>query len=345
MKRATLAIAATLLLGTTIVACGDDGGGGAAASFGDQIDDVCRDLDRALKKLPQAQNVADVKGLASDASTSYEDAVAEMQKIKLPSDKGDARDAKDLIAGFEDQIDLLDQMSKAAGNDDVDTLTTKLKAFTDIADANADLADNLDAKRCAIDTSFTDFADAPVDTVDTTPVDTTPVDTTPVTAPPETQPPSTAPPETQPNLETNKVSLDAASFLVPAGNFSFQDAPADTLSSWNTLLDLSSLIKPQPGTIGGVDVFDGTGANIGRVFFMVADTTLTPGSIEDLIPIVSSGALNVPATIGGVPGLKYESNGLFFFLASRDDVIVWVLSGADANLDPTLSDFFASLGA
>ena len=68
------------------------------------------------------------------------------------------------------------------------------------------------------------------------------------------------------NAGGTKTIIDVAGFLVPQGDYSFEDAPPDTVTNFQTLLAASPVVAPQDGTIGGVDVFDNAGTNLGRVF-------------------------------------------------------------------------------
>jgi hypothetical protein len=138
--------------------------------------------------------------------------------------------------------------------------------------------------------------------------------------------------------------IDVAGFLVPQGDYSFEDAPADTVANFQTLLAASPVIAPQDGTIGGVDVYDNAGTDIGRVFVFVPDDPLPPGAIDDLAPLLAGGLPTAPGTVAGIPGAAWSAGSTSFFVGAQNDTIAWVIAGSPANLEASLGHLFESLG-
>jgi len=169
---------------------------------------------------------------------------------------------------------------------------------------------------------------------------------TPTAAPTTTARASTtAPNGTGATGAAHKVVIQAAGFLIPQGEYSFEDAPDDTVASWQSLLDASRL-RAQSGTIGGVDVYDNTGQDVGRLFLFVADEPLAADAVADLQTYVAADAEPAPepATMSGATGVTWSSGGTFFFLGEHTDTIIWVLAKSADNLEPSLAHLLESLG-
>jgi hypothetical protein len=147
-----------------------------------------------------------------------------------------------------------------------------------------------------------------------------------------------------PATDGTKTVIDVAGFLVPQGDYSFEDAPADTVTNFQTLLAASPVIAPQDGTIGGVDVYDNAGTDIGRVFLFVPDDPLPPSSIEDLAPVLAGGKPTSPATVAGISGVTWTSGSTTFFVGAQNETIAWAIADTAANLEPALAHLFESLG-
>jgi hypothetical protein len=189
---------------------------------------------------------------------------------------------------------------------------------------------------------------APTSDVPTTAAPTTPATTATTgattTAAPTTVAPAPPPPGTVAPAGGTKTIIDVAGFLVPQGDYSFEDAPADTVANFQTLLAASPVIAPQDGTIGGVDVFDNAGTNLGRVFIFVPDDPLPPGSVEDLAPFLAGGLPTSPGTVDGIAGIGWTSGTTSFFVGAQDDTLGWAITSSPANLEPALGHLFESLG-
>jgi len=176
MRSTKLKLLVVLPLVAMSAACGgNDSTGLSTSQYGNELDDICRTADRAIGKLDEPTTLDDLSVFADDASQIVQDAVSDMKKLPLPADKSYASDAQDLIANLEDQIDLVDDISKAAGAGDAPEVDTKSERLVKAAEDGAGLADNLDAKRCALaPLAPASEAAAPIDTVPSRPFRSTP---------------------------------------------------------------------------------------------------------------------------------------------------------------------------
>ena len=251
------------------------------------------------------------------------------------SDQQFASDVKDFITSFEDQLDTLDAIAKAAKANDQRSVDTRLGKLTDQAKTSNDLADSLNISRCQIDPVFTA---APT----TTPATTTEV-VVPLTLPIATLPPQTTSPVTTP-VTSNKEILSSAS-LVPLGDYTFVDAPDSATTGFRTLLDLASTMAAQSGRVTGLDVLDPSGKAMGRVFAFESDTApLTPGSFDEATPFITSNAPTTPLTIGTLDGLTWtDPDGTVNFLAGVSNVVLWSFAPSQDLLDAALKAWGESI--
>ncbi len=321
-------VSAWLCVASVIASCGGDSQAPTADAFSDQLAGVCRTIGRGIGNLDAATSLDEVRGNATDASALYEDGINELKKLKIPtSDKAFESDVKDLIASFEDQLDTLDAIAKAAKESDQDTVDSRIGKLTDQAAGSNDLADNLEVSRCRLDPVF----EAAPATTEPTPL-TLPI----ATQPPETFPVDTAPVDTAPF--GNKVVLASASTLVPLGDYTFADVSQDAMNGFHALLDLSPLMAAQSGQISGVDVIGPDGQPMGRVFAFESDTDpLTPGSLEEDTPFLTSDIPTTPLTIGTQEGVTWsDPDGTTYFLVGVSNVVIWALAPSADLLQPTL---------
>ncbi len=327
-------VSAWVAIAVALASCGSDSSGTTTESFGDQLASVCRTIDRGIGNLDAATSLDEVRGNATEASALFEDGINELKRLSIPtSDQNFAADVNDLIANFEDQLDTLDDIAKAARGGDQGEVDTKIASLNDqLADSN-DLADSLDIARCELDPVFeaappTTEPDVPL----TLPIATLPVETLPV----ETFPIETSPVDTTP-IVGNKTIL-SSSDLVPLGDYSFVDAPNDAITSFQTLLDFAPSMAAQSGFLSGVDVLDGSGQQMGRVFAFEADAeVLTPGSLEEVTPYLTSDIPTSPMTIGTQDGVTWsDPDGTAYFLFGVSNVLLWAFSPSADLLTPAL---------
>lgn len=328
-------VSASIAVSLVVASCGGDSSGTSAEAFSDQLAGVCRTIGRGIGNLDTAASLDDVRGNASEASALYEDGVNELKRLKIPtSDKDFEADVRDLIASFEDQLDTLDAITKAAKESDQEAVDSRISKLTDQAAESNDLADNIDVSRCQLDPVF---VAAPV-TTEPVPL-TLPI----VTVPDETVPPETFPIETVPAVSDNKIVLN--NDLVPLGDYTFADAPTDAIGGFHELLDLSPLLAAQSGRISGVDVLDLDGQLMGRVFVFESDVDpLTPGSLEEVTPFLTGDVATTPLTIGTQSGVTWsDPDGTTYFLLGSSNVLLWALSPTVDLLVPALQAWGESI--
>jgi hypothetical protein len=343
-KRMVVSVSMTLALFLT--ACGGSSAAPSTADFSSQLDDVCRTIGRGIGNLDTPKSLDDVGSNASDASALYEDGLNDLKKLKIPTgDQEFAGDVKDLIASFEDQLDTLDAIAKAAKENDQDGVDTKISKLSDQAADSNDLADSLDVSRCQLDPVF-DAATTTTTTTTTTDVPfTLPVETVPAdTFPPDTIPLDTAPFDSAPP-DTNKV-IESTADLVPFGDtYTFQNAPDDAIAGFRSLLDAAPSMLAQSGKISGVDVLDLDGNTMGRIFAFESDTNpLTPGSLEEVTPFFTADIATTPLTVGTEAGVTWtDTDGTAYFLLGETNVLLWALAPTEALLQPALKDWGESV--
>ena len=324
-----MVVAASIAVALVVTSCGGGNSGTPTADFSDQLSSVCRTIGRGIGNLDDTTSLDDVRSNAAGASALYEDGVNELKKLKIPtSDKDFAADATDLIASFEDQLDTLDAIAKAAKAKDQEGVDTNISTLSDQAAGSNDLADNLDVARCQLDPVF---EAAPVTTEPDVPL-TLPI----ANLPPETISDETVPFDTAP-ADTNK-TIVSSSDLVPLGDYTFTDAPADATAGFQQLVDLAPSMAAQSGRITGIDVLDSDGQLMGRVFVFESDTDpLTPGSLEEVTPFITSDAATTPLTIGVESGVTWsDPDGTAHFLLGESNVLLWALAPSADLLEPAL---------
>jgi hypothetical protein len=336
-----MVVSASVAVALVLASCGDDKQSPSAEGFTDQLTSVCRTIGRGIGNLDRATSLDDVRNNATDASALYEDGLNELKRLSIPTnDEEFAGDVQDLIASFEDQLDTLDAIAKAARESDQEAVDSRISRLSDQAADSNDLADSLDVSRCQLEPVF-----------ETAPPITEP--DVPLTLPIATPPPETIPVETIPfdtatfdtTPFTNKTTISSSTTLVPLGDYTFADAPADAVTGFNTLLDLAPLMKAQSGRISGVDVLDLDGQTMGRVFAFESDTIpLTAGSLEEATPYFTGDIATTPLTIGTESGVTWiDPDGTAYFLLAETNVLLWALSPTADLLEPALKAWGESI--
>ena len=321
-------VAASVVVALAVTSCGGNDPAVSTAAFSDQLAAVCRTMGRGIGNLGATTSLDDVRSNADDAAALYEDGLNDLKKLTIPTnDKEFAGDVNDLIASFDDQLDTLDAIAKAAKESDQQTVDSKISKLADQAADSNDLADSLDISRCQLDPVFDT---APVTTEAPVP-STLPI----VTLPFGTIPADTAPLDTTPF--SNKTVL-SSSDLVPLGDYTFADVSYDVITGFHTLLDLSPSMAAQSGRISGVDVVDLTGHQMGRVFAFQSDAdSLTPGSLEEVTPFLTSDAPTTPMALGTQQGVTWtDPDGTAYFLLGVSNVVLWALAPSVDLLEPAL---------
>jgi hypothetical protein len=336
-----MVVSASIVVALTMTSCGGNSAGTTTAAFSDQLATICRTIGRGISNLDAPASLDDVRSNASDASALYEDGLTELKKLTIPtSDKAFASDVKDLITSFEDQLDTLDAIAKAAKENDQAGVDTRMSKLSDQASESNDLADSLDISRCQLDPVFETVATTTPTTEPPVPL-TLPIATVPV----ETIPPETFPPDTTP-LPSNKTILSSTD-LVPLhpDAYSFADAPDEAITGFQTLLELAPSMAAQSGRISAVDVIDPSGQTMGRVFAFESDTDpLPPGSFDEVTPIITSSTPTTPKTVGTLDGLAWtDPDGTVNFLVGVSNVVLWAFAPSQDLLDSALQAWGESI--
>jgi hypothetical protein len=335
-----MVVAASVAIALVAASCGDDAPAVSTDAFSDQLAGVCRTIGRGIGNLDDATSLEEVRSNATDASALYEDGLNELKKLKVPSsDKEFEADVQDLIASFEDQLDSLDAIAKAARESDQEAVDSRISKLADQnADSN-DLAEGLDISRCQIDAAFqatppTTEPDVPL----TLPIATLP----PLTLPIATLPPDSAPLD---SIAVTNKDIVSSGDLVPLGDYSFADAPEDAITSFQTLVDLAPSLAAQSGRVSGVDVLDLDGQEMGRVFAFESDTDpLTPGSLEEVTPFLTGDIPTTPLTVGTLDGVTWtDPDGTTYFLVGVSNVLLWALAPTADLLAPALQAWGESI--
>jgi hypothetical protein len=330
MKRFTVLSLALLLGAGSLAACGGGGDKGSARDdFLDELEQVCRDATKRLDKIAAPTSIGEVASAAKTASKVFDDAINDLSSVKIPTDnKTFKNDAEDFIANLEDRVKALDDIEAAAISLDAAVTASKVARYGQFENDGDELADSLGARRCKFAPVFPDGSG----TVDTVPVDTTPVDTTPV---------DTAPPVTVD--EGNKPFLSFGPLLPAVGTHRFEDISPDLIVTWRNLLQASSIMAPQGGTIGGVDVIDENDTRFARAFLFVADATLVPNSVEDLAAVLAEGAAITTVSIATLDGGQWTAaDGTVNFVSSDGDVVLWIIALNPTDLESGLNDLIAA---
>jgi hypothetical protein len=329
-----MATVAALVLSTVAASCGGDDGP-TSSDFVDRVNEICRTLDNDLGDLTTPTSNAELATFASGASKAYENALADMKALEVPSDDAVVANAKGLVANFDDQVTTLDDIAAAATADDQATIDSNIATFETLGTDNADLAEGLGAERCALDPLFAfevapPVTDPPVTDppVDTTPVDTTPVDTTAVSG-------------------TNKTIEPLAADLAPAQGFTFVESDQAVVETFISVIDSSPTIAAVPGMVAGVDVIDSGGITTTRIFIYLPETTLPAGTPDELLPIVTDGNPTTPGTYGILAGANYTDGDKFYFLGTDTpeaaNLLMWAISTDAASLDTAIGAFTFAL--
>lgn len=330
----------TVLIALVASGCGGGSKGSSVEAVSSQVADICRTVGRGISSLDPAQSLTDVRSNANDASALYEDAVNSLKKLKLPtSDKSFDSDLQDLISSYEDQLDTLDAIAKAARENDQPTVDTKIEELNKQASDSNDLADSLSISRCQLDPVFESTTTTSTTTTTTSTTTTT---TVPLTLPIATEPPPDTTPVTTPSNKT----IISSSDLVPLGSYTFADAPDTAMNGFITLLNLSPTVAAQSGQIIGVDViFDSSSSDLNRLFAFQSDTNPLPaGSFDEVSPYLTSGASTTPKTVGTINGIFWtDPDGTVNFAAAEQNVIVWAFAPNEGQLDQTLQAWGESI--
>ena len=101
----------------------------------------------------------------------------------------------------------------------------------------------------------------------------------------------------------------------------------------------------QSGRINAIDVLDSTGSTMGRVFTFESDTgPLTPGSFEEVTPIITGDTPTTPKTIGTLDGLPGQIPTAPSISSSAiANVVLWSFAPSEELLDAALQAWGESI--
>lgn len=335
MKRRSLGISAALAL--ALVACGggDEGGGGVA----DEFTAICDRVDQDLDDLDDPQSIDDISTNAKKIADLFEDAVNDLEKVKLGDDDNDA---EDLIDNLKDRVDTLDEVNTAAVASDIAGIESALVSLDELQDDAADLAKDAGARKCALKASG--LVTPPDGTVDATTIPPV-VDTT---APPVVD--TTAPPVVDTTVPSGqlgdgtRVPLDIASSVVSSDGSSFANVPDDELAPFDTLLSLSPTTVAAGGTVSGIDIISPDGAFLGRAFVFLPTAPLPDTVQADLLPVFDTEGVGVPTVFNPDPGILLVRNGGAEFFTGAPEAVVWILGPDEASIRAAYVIFIAAAG-
>ena len=336
------AVAAVALVLTTVAACGDSGV--STGDFVDDVDAVCGTLDADLSDVVQPATAGEIAGFASSAAALYRDAIADLNKLSVPGGSAPAVvDAKTFVSNLNQQAALLDSIAASAGVDQP-AADASIAQFEALAATNDGLAQSIGAERCVLDPLLGDVAPAPTTVPSTDP----PLTTVPATAPPATTAPATNPPVTDPPVTgSNKTIITIAAELAPNGVFTFAETEATLTQTYLNILDIAPSTASMPGTVSGVEVFDGGDLPIARIFVFLPEQSLGADSLAEVTDLLSGGSTLTPATFGTLSGQTVLTDGGIYFVGSNDPttvgLMVWAVSPSVEGLDAAIQAFLAGL--
>lgn len=341
---------ALVLAATVFAGCGSSGGG---TTFADQLQDSCRTLSRSLRNIDDPTSLDDTAKAANDASAAYDSAVSALKKLKAPSKQ--ASDFKQLQNNFADEVDLYDDVAKAARAGDSARVSSRLKDIATVDKESADLAGSLDARACQQSAVISNAPGATTTTENTTPP--TDVTTPAPTDPPETLPPLTDPATTPPTTAADtlppatgvttapandgKTIVDRSADLVPLGEYSFIDAGQDKVQLIRTLYAVVPKVRNQSGTMFGVDVLN-NGTAITRVVVFEPDSPLLEGSAADVVKVLASGKPTTDVTYGSLVGTSFQTDDNLFFISDSNGRLVLSVGKDEQSLKIGTTEFAES---
>jgi hypothetical protein len=319
----------------TAVAC-SDGGGVSTNAFVNSVNSVCTTMAASLAAIPAG---ATPEVYAAAASPIYETNLAALKRLAVPSGQSAAvTGASSLVANLDAELSALDAITAAAGTGDTATVAAKVAEFDALVAANRASATSLGAPACAGERTFAEVAPT-----------TLPTTLPPVTNPPVTTPPATEPPATEPPVEgTNKRYVAIAASIAPNGGFTFGDASDTLAQTFTVVLDVAPTIGAQPGRVAAVEVFQGEGNPVARVFVFLPDTPMSVDAVTELAALLAGENVLSPATVGGLPGqLYFPADGGASFVGSNSadtaGFIVWAVGNDQQSVDVSLAAFITGL--
>jgi hypothetical protein len=337
-------IATTVLL---VSACGG-GGGVSAEDFIDELEDICRDLERDLDRLDEPDSYESLADLARDARDLIEDAFDAMSDLEVPDEL--QRDMDDFLELVEENSDIVRDLGRAADDEDDAAIADLNERLGRVREDRNEVAEDLGADRCISEDDedpdpTTDSTAAPT----TAPTTTAPPTSAPVTAPPISQVPITSP--TTVAIDPEGIgTIDIATAFAPPAGFVLQDAGEETLSTIKNAIALTPALANNVSSVGATLIVDETDTVAAVMFltFWTSDITGTPvqQAFEDELTNTAE-SFSYEVTPDGLDHLLYtDPDGTVGLAATSNDVSLWlIVQPGQAEFAQLLVDDFLEANA
>jgi hypothetical protein len=350
MRTATRRLAVITSIVVFTSACGG-GGGVSAEDFVDDLEDICRDLERDLDRLDEPDSYESLADLARDARDLIEDALDEMADLEVPEDL--QRDMDDFLELVEENSDIIRDLGRAAADQDDATIADLNDRLATVREDRNEVAEDLGADRCISeddeDPEPTTDSTAPAATT-TTPAPTTPPTTAaPVTAPPISQVPIT-PPTTASVDPAGIGTIDIATAFAPPAGFVLQDAGEEALSTIKDALAITPSLAGNVRSVGATLIVDETDTVAAVMFltFWTSDISGTPvqQAFEDELTNTAE-SFTYELTPDGLEHVLYtDPDGTVGLAATSNDVSLWlIVQPGQAEFAQLLVDDFLEANA
>jgi hypothetical protein len=322
LNRRLTAITTVVLL---VTACGG-GGGVSAEDFLDELEDICRDIERDLDRLDEPDSYETLAAAAGDARDILEDGLDAMNALEVPEDL--QRDVDDFLELVEENSDIIRDLGRAADDQDDAAITEANDRLAAVREDRNQVAEDLGADRCI--TEDDESEDPAPDTTQTTAAPTTdaPVTAPPVTAPPISQVPITSPTTVATDPE-GIGTIDITTAFAPPAGFVLQDAGADTLATIKDAFVQTPAVASSVRSVGAALVVDET-ETVAAVMFLTfwnGDVSGTPVQTAFENELTASAAsFTNEVTPDGLEHVLYtDPDGTVGLVATSNDVSLWLI--------------------
>jgi hypothetical protein len=310
MTKQRILAPAVVLLTTLLGACGSSS---AKQSFSEQLQGDCRTVARSLRGIDEPAAVGDFQKAADDASSIYKAGVDALKKLKAPSNQ--SSDFAQLQSNMNDEIDVLGQISTAAGKGDDTTVSTKVSSLAKIDDDNSKLADSLDASSCAFQPVFT--AGPSTSTTSPAPSTTTPSTTAPSTKPSTTRPSTTKPSSTEPGTTG---SSDTGPGDTTGATHGPKPIPVDTTAAPASSTAPSTASSTSPG-VSTTPRTTGTASGSNKRVVQLADQ-ITPKGDYSFVDSADDPVSIIQTAMDSTPLMQSQPGALFGVDVVVDDIAI-----------------------
>jgi hypothetical protein len=308
-----------------VTACGG-GGGVSTADFIDELEDICRDIERDLDRLDEPDSYETLEALAGEARDIIEDGLDAMSELEVPEDL--QRDVDDFLELVEENSDVIRDLGRAAGDQDDAAIAEANDRLAIVREDRNEVAEDLGADRCI--TEDDESEDPAPDTTPAPTVPPTPAPTTgaPVTAPPISQVPITSP--TTVAIDPEGIgTIDITTAFAPPAGFVLQDAGADTLTTIKDAFAQTPAVASSVRSVGAALVVDETDTVAAVMFltFWTGDITGTPvqAAFENELTASAASFTNEVTPEGLEHVLYTDPDGTVGLVATSNDVSLWLI--------------------